>query len=347
MIRLHSRIKECHPVFTFYKLKSTRLNLNHCSNRSISASGMSFHLKLDCIRLRQSSESHVVFLFFFSFAATETSPFDELILRRQSEARRSIVVHVQSENSYNDLYQYCSQFGPVSNAFHYRCAFGKHRIVVEYEAEASATEALKKSVFDGPHIPAISRFLWFRASKTKLLVSIPDIPAPPLAAIDGTQAVTPETLKETLLKQNNINEQINELYQHTRINELGTRLRFLAALQIEDSVKGIFPQARVFPFGSSVNGFGKFGSDLDVILHRSSIYKDSSADDRRLCFHTRADEVNDRSVEQRQLQVMNEILCNILPGIVQVNAIMFARVPIIKFEHQFLGLEVDLSTSNL
>lgn len=236
----------------------------------------------------------------------------------------------------------------MKSAFHYQCVFGKHRIVVEYETEANAADALKDSVFDGPHVPAVSRFLWFRASKnTDSLASIPDIPAPPLAAINGTQAVTSEALNELLLKQNNIDDQINELYQHTRINELGTRLRFLAALQIEDSVKGLFPYARVFPFGSSINGFGKFGSDLDVILHRFATYGDSSVEDRRLCFHTRADDASDRSVEQRQLQVMKEILCSILPGIVQVNAIMFARVPIIKFDHQFLNLQVDLSSNNL
>lgn len=56
------------------------------------------------------------------------------------------------------------------------------------------------------------------------------------------------------------------LYDITKLNDLGTRLRFLTALQIERTICGLFPQVAAYPFGSSVNGYGKLGCDLDLVL---------------------------------------------------------------------------------
>lgn len=60
------------------------------------------------------------------------------------------------------------------------------------------------------------------------------------------------------------------LYDSTKLNELGTRLRFLTARQVEIAVTGMFPNAVAFPFGSSINGYGKMGCDLDLILKLDS-----------------------------------------------------------------------------
>lgn len=63
------------------------------------------------------------------------------------------------------------------------------------------------------------------------------------------------------------------LYNKTKLNDVGTRLRFLTAKQIEESLAGMFPQARALPFGSSVNGCGKMGCDLDLVLRLNDIKK--------------------------------------------------------------------------
>ena len=47
---------------------------------------------------------------------------------------------------------------------------------------------------------------------------------------------------------------------------MGTRLRYFVCTLIEQLLQGIFPKCEVLPFGSSVNGFGKEGCDLDMIL---------------------------------------------------------------------------------
>lgn len=59
------------------------------------------------------------------------------------------------------------------------------------------------------------------------------------------------------------------LYSLTALNDIGTRLRFLTALQIEKMISGMFPYAVAYPFGSSVNGYGKMGCDLDLVLRLS------------------------------------------------------------------------------
>lgn len=46
-------------------------------------------------------------------------PFLEKIEHRKSEARRSIVVQVQSEQSYKELHSYCNSIGIVHKMFHY------------------------------------------------------------------------------------------------------------------------------------------------------------------------------------------------------------------------------------
>lgn len=56
------------------------------------------------------------------------------------------------------------------------------------------------------------------------------------------------------------------LFRTTRLDELGIRLRYLTAHQLEAAVSGLFPRAQVLPFGSSANGFGRQGCDLDLVL---------------------------------------------------------------------------------
>lgn len=67
-----------------------------------------------------------------------------------------------------------------------------------------------------------------------------------------------------------ISDQITTLYNYTKLNDVGTRLRFLTGIQIETCLSGMFPNATVYPFGSSVNGFGKMGCDLDLVLRLNS-----------------------------------------------------------------------------
>lgn len=63
---------------------------------------------------------------------------------------------------------------------------------------------------------------------------------------------------------------MNVLYENTKLTDLGTRLRFLTARQVELALTGMFTNAVAYPFGSSINGYGKNGCDLDLILKLDS-----------------------------------------------------------------------------
>lgn len=61
---------------------------------------------------------------------------------------------------------------------------------------------------------------------------------------------------------------MTEAYQLTEEN---TRLRFLVCSLLKDIAAAYFPECNILPFGSSVNGFGKLGCDLDMILDLDGI----------------------------------------------------------------------------
>ena len=50
------------------------------------------------------------------------------------------------------------------------------------------------------------------------------------------------------------------------MNDISSRIRFMACQQIEYALSSLFGQAQVLPFGSSVNSFGQNGSDLDMVV---------------------------------------------------------------------------------
>ena len=56
------------------------------------------------------------------------------------------------------------------------------------------------------------------------------------------------------------------LYENSKLNDIGVRLRFYSAYQLERSFSCLFPNICALPFGSSVNGFGKQDCDLDLFL---------------------------------------------------------------------------------
>lgn len=56
------------------------------------------------------------------------------------------------------------------------------------------------------------------------------------------------------------------LHNLTKLDEVGNRLRYLMAQQIESTLSGLFPKVMALPFGSSVNGYGRIGCDLDLVL---------------------------------------------------------------------------------
>lgn len=268
-----------------------------------------------------------------------------MVTNRQNQARKSLLVQVCSEKSFNELQSYCSQFGDIASAHHYSVVEDdSHFILLEFSKVEEADAALKGAVFnqDSRGIPAVSQFLWFRTgAKTKLKTE----PQRYLNTVNGQVQASDDQLNEWLQAAETLEQQVMLVYNATTLDDLGTRLRYLAAQQLQNAISGMFPTAYAHPFGSSVNGFGKQGCDLDLILRLQSEEVDQR--DSRLIFHTKANLNNGRTQAQRYMECLSDVLQLFLPGINNVRRILQARVPIVKYNHEYLDLEVDLSMNNL
>ncbi|KRX62262.1 Nicotinamide mononucleotide adenylyltransferase 1 [Trichinella sp. T9] len=141
------------------------------------------------------------------------------------------------------------------------------------------------------------------------------------------------------------NQQIDILFQHTKIHKEGMRLRFFLTTLIEDAVRRCFPFAICRPFGSTVNGFAQKNCDLDVNIQLCTESIDKlSADQYYFC--SRYKPKSERTYIQNTLSILADVLGNFMPSFTHVQKILHARVPIIKLYHQTLGIHCDITLDN-
>ncbi|ERL89575.1 poly(A) RNA polymerase, mitochondrial [Dendroctonus ponderosae] len=284
-------------------------------------------------------------------AATEQltgtfTPFMEMLQNRRMEASRSVLVQVQSAQSYKQLFTYCESMGKVKCMFHYtEGPEPMHFIIVEFESESDVANVLRSSshIQENHSVPVASQFLWFRAASKKFGTLKASAQAK-LTLENGTDVRNENDLKAALLRCNTVSEQIEQLHSLTKLNDVGHRLRFLTAKQVETTISGMFPRICAFPFGSSVNGFGKMGCDLDIVLR---LTQDRENDNSRLIYHCKAASGSERSTNQRNMETIGDLIHLFLPGCNQVRRILQARVPIIKYYQHLTNVECDLSMSNM
>ncbi len=136
-----------------------------------------------------------------------------------------------------------------------------------------------------------------------------------------------------------------EFYRLSSMSETSSRLRFMACEQVELSISGLFPRAEVLPFGSSVNGFGTANSDLDMIVDLDP--ESAASGESRLLYQAkRGKSTSRRERVQLYSDHVTNILLYFLPGCQNIRHVRHARVPIVKYEQQLLGVECDLSVGS-
>lgn len=231
-------------------------------------------------------------------------------------------------------------------------------ILLEYDSEDAVTEAFQASAFpdlSSGAVPVKSSFLWFRnTSKQRPLKAIKTP-----VILNTTEAITepmPKDLINALSSAQSVADQIKLLYESTRLNDISIRLRFLGALQIQRALSGLFLNHTVLPFGSTVNGFGKLGCDLDMILHynwddKSFQPSNSEYGNRRLMFHTKGCSFDTdsmkRGVTENHIKFFGNFCDSFIPGASTVVPIYKARVPIVRYFHKYLNISVDISLLNM
>lgn len=181
--------------------------------------------------------------------------FGDLVTRRQSEAQCSVLLEVNTKDICGQVYNYCKQFGEIKNAFVYTLKNERHRMLLEYEHLDAVNEILRFSGFQANTVKWPNRVLTVRNSKLSPSLS-KDAP------LQFENAVR-MPIVDILRNASTFDEQIHLLYKHSRLNDLSVRLKFHAALQaqvvINECLHSFFPNAKLYPFGSSLNGFGRLG----------------------------------------------------------------------------------------
>ena len=148
-----------------------------------------------------------------------------------------------------------------------------------------------------------------------------------------------------------VSEQMFHVWKMSNMTDTSLRLRFLVCRQLELAVSGMFPHCQVLPFGSSINGFGSCSSDQDMVLdldtlnNREQETKDKAG---RLVFQAKGTVYGgERAQVQRYCDELGNLIQSFLPGCQNVQKILNARVPLIKYTHELTGLECDLSMSSV
>lgn len=268
-----------------------------------------------------------------------------MINERFSQAKRSILVQ-SPLTSFNELEKYCSKFGALKNIFRHEVQ-SKNYFLFEFDRSKSAQELIQSSI----HIENVveGRVL----TKCRYLKYSPESAKKPIKSNKSTNDMKLKFNQEVNTKQRDqilrsmrsqktIDQQIKMLFQRNSVSDLSCRLRFLTALQIEEAMSGFFFNAQVIPFGSTVNGFGRMQSDLDMIV----VFKDDHTKLSDSIFIEPKFKDNPRDALRTNLQTLSSIMKCWITGISEIQNILNARIPIIKYIHNITNLECDLSMSN-
>lgn len=280
--------------------------------------------------------------------------FQDILNRRQGEATRSVVVQVDSDKHFVAAYQYCSQFGRFKNAFAYSFPKNRHFVLLEYETVDAVHEAFKYSGFQNDTVPWQNRFLSLQHEK----INPSTLKAPtdsPELKFNSIFEPSSQHLIDVLQKADTIDDQMQILYENTRLDDLSIRLRFIGALQVQTVLSQflnyLFPNTTIYPFGSTMNGFGKMGCDLDMALQLKGIERNTHVNkEAPLLFHGKQYESTEeaRKIEGKlQVKCVGSMIDYFLPGVGNVLSLHRARVPIVRYYDTYVLTNVDLSLNNL
>lgn len=263
--------------------------------------------------------------------------FEQMIKNRRVQAMQTVVINA-SEGSYDRLMAHCSQYGSIRRVFFHE-AKDQSYFIVEFSRHSFARDLVRDVGYgvdttDGKFLYT-GRF--FKYQPDKKVGHIRRFQPPD---VDMKPKTWQQLLALTRTKKTS-NEQIQALYEFGALSDLSSRLRFSTAMQIEEAVEGIGMDVRVLPFGSSVNGFGRTSSDLDMIMMFES--RPAASNELQFLQSTKAS----RRGGAKNLEVLSHVITTWLPGVSNYENILAARVPIVKFDHTITGLQCDLSMSNM
>lgn len=278
---------------------------------------------------------------FVLFLASDSNDFQNIMHSRRLQAQKSILVQSKTQE-FQSMASYCANFGNIRQIYAHRSNNNSEYFLIEYHRPSGANNAIlssahKDTCFES-NVPIKSRFFAFNG-RLKELKQQNKIRC---QYTNETNTSNPDNILRAINSEKTIDKQMMALYHRNRISDLSYRLRFMAALQIEEAISGFFSHVQVLPFGSSVNGLGRMQSDLDMVI----VFNGEAKMPNPMTFINHTDSIQgrrSREALQQNLSLMARVMRCWLPGIAEVNPILHARVPIIKYRQYFTDLDCDLS----
>lgn len=284
----------------------------------------------------------MVFVFLVFTTEPARKPFQIKVNERQMQAKRSIFVQVDNDtNSIRELLLHCTRIGKVQNIYRTDRNANAY-FLIEFNHPSTANDVIRSSFHSGNHmidgkVRVHGRFLYFNAKHDTI------IKRNPCAYKRDTSLTNQESIFKAMRNEKTMDQQIMTLYKVNRLSSFSSRLRFLTALQMEEAICGMIHEAKILPFGSSINGFGTMDSDLDMVLVSGC---NKSTKSQFSAIELGQPDFTSRAHIRNNLYVMSVIARNWLQGVNDVTNVLHARVPIIKYVQELTQLECDLSACN-
>ncbi|XP_068160687.1 poly(A) RNA polymerase, mitochondrial [Antennarius striatus] len=261
---------------------------------------------------------------------------------RQEQAKRSVLINLQHRITEKTFLNYLSKHGKINKYFFYE-SYGSYA-AVEFDSRTSIASLFEEAVISKTNSELMVPF------KSRML-SLNNLSAPNSSALSDKKlqpqnSIHINHLISRLSALKTIDQQITSLTEAYQLTEENIRLRFLVCSLVQDITATYFPECTVQLFGSSVNGFGKLGCDLDMRLDLDGISGKQKKRGNLSLEYVMKEVTSERTVTQHILSVIGECVEHFMPGSVGVQKILNARCPLLRFMHQPSGFQCDLTANN-
>jgi len=294
--------------------------------------------------------------------------------KREQQEGKGVYINQLGDLKLSSTQAYFSQFGTITNIF---IGWDKakqdkmYSLIIEYEEEASVQKILSRDLRNKHWVPVVpgERSLHrVRVSERKVSNARPRSPSPP-----PPPQISFGEIQVCLSVLTDMDEQIEEIMHLTELCEEDIQERNAICKNISKTfAMNGYPNCIVSPFGSTVNGLGFRGCDVDIYLDLGEIPVNRSLSDS-VDFTSdanplmSADESCDDSLNQEQpndqsnsskqskssskesqikkVRLASQLLRHI-PHCCRIHPITGARVPIVKFIHRRTGINCDMSFKN-
>ncbi|XP_033179883.1 poly(A) RNA polymerase, mitochondrial isoform X3 [Bombus impatiens] len=271
-------------------------------------------------------------------------PFDQMLKFRQNEAKRCILVKLCDMKHISDFENFCKCYVTIVNIFPYYTANNNNFVLMELRSIEDVQHLRDIAVFrtDVECVQSVTPLFSF-TSRNKIcpITSTKDI-----SIYSNFKTLAPNKIDKSLEQIDSVSDQMIALYNCLKITDLDIRLRFYTANEISYYLTRLFPNICVVPFGSSVNGFGQIGCDLDLLC-KPVVSNNKKINWRRFLFLTQNIPLAERNEQKEFLETVGTVMKLCIPGISDVKKILGAQVPIIKFYNVYTNMKCDLSSTNL